>query len=127
MSERGQALVLGVALLGMIVIIAMVVLDLGFWCQRKAWVQNAVDSAALAGAMALPDEDAALESAIAWGEANGLQKGDLTIEFIDEDADGAADVVTVTAVVEVPALNRLLPAVSVHAVAAARKGGGLIE
>jgi hypothetical protein len=55
-SESGQALVL--AALAMVVILGFAALsiDVGYWYSQKREVQKAVDAAALAGAMELPDD-----------------------------------------------------------------------
>jgi len=61
-SERGQALVL--AALSMVIVMgfAAMAIDVGFWYSEKREAQKAVDAAALAGAMELPDDSVAAEA-----------------------------------------------------------------
>jgi hypothetical protein len=71
-EERGQALV--IAVLFMVVLIAMTsfVLDVGSWYRAQRAAQAAADAAALAGAQSLPlDPAAAVSAAVATGGSNG--------------------------------------------------------
>jgi hypothetical protein len=71
-EERGQALV--VAVVFMVVLIAMTafVLDVGSWFRAQRAAQAAADAAALAGAQSLPaNPGGAVSAAVATGGANG--------------------------------------------------------
>jgi hypothetical protein len=57
-DERGQAFVLTVVVLAMLMGMAALVLDVGHWYRSKRDLQAVADSAALAGAQALPDDPA---------------------------------------------------------------------
>jgi hypothetical protein len=57
-DERGQAFVLTVVVLAMLMGMSALVLDVGHWYRAKRDLQAVADSAALAGAQALPDDPA---------------------------------------------------------------------
>ena len=80
-SERGQAAVLTVLFMGVLLGMAAAVLDVGHWYRDDRRLQATMDSAALAGAQALPDDPAeadALASAYASKNGGGLDGVDIT-------------------------------------------------
>jgi len=86
-----------VAAAGMVflfLLVAAVVLNVGWWLRDKRDAQNDVDAAVLAGAQELSDESAASAMAEAWGAKNGATAGELVCcEFEDLSGDGAADLI----------------------------------
>jgi hypothetical protein len=71
-DERGQAFVLTVVVLAMLMGMAALVLDVGHWYRAKRDLQAVADSAALAGAQALPDNTAlAAQLAAQYAADNG--------------------------------------------------------
>ncbi len=84
-SERGQALILAVFAMVALLGFAALAVDVGYWYSQKREVQKAVDSAALAGAMELPDDYVMAESmARQYLAKNGVStsKGDtISITF----------------------------------------------
>ena len=98
-EEEGQAVFLAAGLLLLFLVIAAVVMDLGWWLHDKRDAQNDVDAAALAGAQDLPDEGLASAAAGAWAADNNvdLAAGDLQCcEFEDHTGDGLADLIRAT-------------------------------
>jgi len=72
-SERGQAFVLTVASLVVLLGMAAVGIDVGSWYQAQRHDQSVADAAALAGAQALPDDPAqAVSLAVAYANQNGV-------------------------------------------------------
>jgi Flp pilus assembly protein TadG len=70
-DESGQVLVLvAAAMVGFIAMTAFVV-DVGSWFHQQRATQATVDAAALAGAQALPDKNAATALAVSYGTKNG--------------------------------------------------------
>lgn len=93
-GERGQAAILAAGLLLLLLVIAAVALDVGWWLHDKRDAQNDVDAAALAGAQDLPDQGAASADALAWATKNDVAPGDLQpCEFEDRTGDGQADLI----------------------------------
>jgi hypothetical protein len=86
-----------VAAAGMVflfLLVAAVVLNVGWWLRDKRDAQNDVDAAVLAGAQELSDESAASAMAEAWAAKNGATAGELVCcEFEDLSGDGAADLI----------------------------------
>ncbi len=81
-NEGGQALVLGVLALVVLMGFTALAVDVGFFLRHRAVVQQAVDAAALAGAQELPDDAAAAEQlARDYAEANGIDPDSLDISF----------------------------------------------
>jgi hypothetical protein len=84
-QEFGQGLVLGTLAMVVILGLAAMAVDVGYWFSQKGEVQKAVDAAALAGAQELPDDAAAAEAkAREYLEKNGVDesKGDtISITF----------------------------------------------
>jgi hypothetical protein len=79
-GEGGQAMILGVLMMVVLVAITSLVIDIGFAWNEKADLQKSADAAALAGIYYLPeDTDAAYARAVEWAERNGLAEGDYEI------------------------------------------------
>ncbi|HEX6131425.1 MAG TPA: pilus assembly protein TadG-related protein, partial [Actinomycetota bacterium] len=55
-SQRGQAMVLSVAFLAVLLGMGALVLDVGSWYRADRAAQTTADAAALAGAQKLPDD-----------------------------------------------------------------------
>jgi hypothetical protein len=71
-KERGQALVLTVLALVVLLGMAAMVLDVGAWFHQKRHLQATADAAALAGAQFLPDDPGTAQSqAVSYGTKNG--------------------------------------------------------
>ena len=69
-------------LLALLLGFAAIVIDVGFFLQRKEKIQHITDAAALAGAQELPDDFVAAEdTAREWAVRNGLDAGDIDVEF----------------------------------------------
>jgi Flp pilus assembly protein TadG len=81
-DERGQAIVLTVLSLAVLLGMAALVLDVGAWFQQKRHLQATADAAALAGAQMLPDNPGgALAEALSNAGKNGggVAGADVTI------------------------------------------------
>ena len=87
--ERGQAAVLTVVFMIVLLGMAAAVLDVGSWYKEDRELQATMDAAALAGAQALPD-DTAEASALAeqYSTTNG---GGLDETEIDDEDHGRHD------------------------------------
>jgi hypothetical protein len=71
-DQRGQATVLSVVFLAVLLGMAALVLDVGSWYQADRYAQTTADAAALAGAQGLNESPAkAMEYALAYGAKNG--------------------------------------------------------
>lgn len=71
-NQRGQAMVLSVLFLTVLVAMAALVLDVGSWYRADRAAQTTADASALAAAQALPDDPAfAVDLAIEYGDKNG--------------------------------------------------------
>jgi len=71
-DERGQAIVLTVLSLVVLLGMAALVLDVGSWFHQKRQLQATADAAALAGAQLLPDDPGgASAQAVTYGSKNG--------------------------------------------------------
>jgi Putative Flp pilus-assembly TadE/G-like len=82
-NERGQALILMILFLGVLMALAAAVLDVGAWYRADRKLQATADAAALAGAHALPDSQAqAMGLALEYGDKNdgGVASNDVTFE-----------------------------------------------
>ena len=121
-DQRGQALVMSVAFLTVLVGCAALVLDVGSWYRADRHAQTTADAAALAGAQGL-NESAGLARTLAQDYADknggGVTSGDITITGGD----------TVRVQVNRPAPGFFaklfgLDSVRAHAVAAARVASG---
>jgi hypothetical protein len=81
-NERGQALVLTVLALVVLLGMCALVLDVGAWFHQKRHLQATADAAALAAAQRLPSNpSSAVTYAVAYGNKNGggVDAGDVTI------------------------------------------------
>jgi Flp pilus assembly protein TadG len=81
-DERGQAIVLTVLSLVVLLGMAALVLDVGAWFHQKRQLQATADAAALAGAQLLPDDPGgASAQAVTYGTKNGggVAGADVTI------------------------------------------------
>ena len=81
-SDRGQAAVLSVVLLVVLLGMAALVLDIGSWYRADRATQSAADAAALAGAQALPTNPAGASTlALQYAAKNGggVSAGDVTV------------------------------------------------
>jgi hypothetical protein len=77
--ERGQVLMMAVVLLPVLLGMAGMAVDVGSYADHRRQLQNAADSAALAGAQELPSSSAAVNAAENWGAKNGIAASDMTI------------------------------------------------
>jgi hypothetical protein len=120
MGERGQALVITVLALAVLMGCAALTLDVGVWYREQRQAQATADAAALAGAQALPANPS---NAFAWAQqyadsnGGGVTAADITLP--------SADTVAVTATRRPPSFFAsvfALGKVTVHAHAAARSG-----
>lgn len=85
-SERGQAMLITVLFLVVLMGCAALTLDVGSWYREQRQAQATADAAALAGAQALPtDPTAALNLAKQYADANGggAGTGDITLPSAD--------------------------------------------
>lgn len=84
-NERGQATVLTVVFLGVLLGMAALAIDVGTWYKQKRDMQAVADAAALAGAQALPEDPSGATSlAIQYASTNGLTLSPSDITFSDE-------------------------------------------
>jgi hypothetical protein len=91
-GERGQAFVLTIVFLACLMGMAALVLDVGHWYRAKRDLQAVADSAALAGAQALPD-NTALATALATQYSK--DNGGPTPEVVFTSKNLANDTITV--------------------------------
>ena len=92
-TERGQATVLTLIFLTVLLGMAALVLDVGSWYRADRDTQSTADAAALAGAQALPD-DTGQASSLASGYANKHGGGLSTVSF--SNSYGPNDTISVT-------------------------------
>ena len=79
-SNQGQATVLTVVFLVVLLAMAALVLDVGSWYRAKRAAQSTADAAALAGAQALPDPGTASSLAQQYAAKNGgIGTGNVTL------------------------------------------------
>ncbi len=80
--ESGQMLIMALMLLVLLIGFGAIVVDVGFFLQRREHVQHIADAAALAGAQELP-EDRVLAEEIAreWATRNGLDGSTIDVSF----------------------------------------------
>jgi hypothetical protein len=122
--ESGQAVVMVVLLLAVLLGMAAAVLDVGSWFRADRKLQATVDAAALAGAQALPESTGdAMALALDYGEKNGggLEAGDISFSTTVLPND----TITVEATAPAPGFFSQifgLASVEVHARAKARAG-----
>ena len=89
-SERGQAMLLTVLFLVVLMGCAALTLDVGSWYREQRQAQVTADAAALAGAQKLPtNPDAAVNLAQSYADANGggVLAGDITLrsDYVSND------------------------------------------
>jgi Flp pilus assembly protein TadG len=81
-DQKGQATVLTLVFLTVVLGMAALVLDIGSWYRADRAAQSTADAAALAGAQALPDDpSAAVSAALQYANKNGggVGSGDVTL------------------------------------------------
>jgi Flp pilus assembly protein TadG len=84
-GEHGQATVLTVVFLSVLLGMAALAIDVGTWYKQKRDMQAVADAAALAGAQALPDDPSAASTlAQQYASTNGLTLAPTDISFSDE-------------------------------------------
>jgi Flp pilus assembly protein TadG len=95
-AERGQAYVITVVALAVMLGMAALVLDVGSWFRTQRRLQGTADAAALAGAQALPSSPSdASQLALQYADANG---GDVLASDISiSTTDSSNDTITVAA------------------------------
>jgi len=81
-SERGQALVLFVLALAVLLGFTAMAIDVGLFLHQRRDLQNDADAAALAGAAYLPDADLATQKAQEW-VAKNFDDGDEVVKSIE--------------------------------------------
>src|SRR4051812_33103370 len=87
-TERGQATVLTLIFLVVLLGMAALVLDIGSWYRADRDTQSAADSSALAGAQALPDDTgqaAGLASSFAGKNGGGFQGATFSSSIASND------------------------------------------
>lgn len=96
-AERGQALILMVAVFTVIFLIAAIVIDFGLWFSERRGAQKDADASSLAGALELLSQDfvnpannnfaaiqqAAEDAAYAWAQRNGVPPQDVHNLVVD--------------------------------------------
>ncbi len=110
-GEQGQILVLAALMMGVVVLLVMAVVDVGFFIHERQTVQAAADAAALAGAQELPDDpNLAQQVALDYVAANGVDPGTVDITFactspqgVCDEAAGIYDTIFVTPTSKAPA------------------------
>lgn len=123
-SESGQALLITVLFLVVLVGATAITLDVGSWYREQRQAQATADAAALAGAQALPTDPAAgftLAQQYADRNGGGVTSGDINISSDVEPNDTVSVKVTRTAPGFFSKLFSIA-SVDVHASAAARAG-----
>ena len=85
-GERGQVLMMSVLLLPILLGMTGMAIDLGSYADHRRSLQNAADSAALAGARELPDKTAAETAAYKWGANNNVSASDMTVTVTAVDS-----------------------------------------
>jgi Putative Flp pilus-assembly TadE/G-like len=125
-SQNGQATVITVIFMTALIAMAAAVLDIGSWYRADRALQSTVDSAALAGAQALPENPAQAQAlALEYANKNG---GDVDVTEIKISSKAVPnDTITVDAKAPAPGFfSRIfgIDSVTVGAKATARAGGG---
>src|SRR3990172_12584140 len=94
-SEKGQALIVGVLMMGVVLALTGMVTDVGLAFLEKAKLQRAADAATLAGAELLPqDPSEARRAAQEIAIANGIDPERLTIDISRTSHDNDTIVVS---------------------------------
>jgi Putative Flp pilus-assembly TadE/G-like len=123
--QGGQATVITVIFMTVLIAMAAAVLDIGSWYRADRALQSTVDAAALAGAQALPENPVEAELlALQYAEKNG---GDVDVTEINlSSTNFGVDTITVDAKAPAPGFfSRIfgIDSVTVGARAVARAGG----
>jgi hypothetical protein len=123
--QSGQATVITVIFMTVLIAMAAAVLDIGSWYRADRALQSTVDAAALAGAQALPENPAQAQAlALEYANKNG---GDVDVTEIKISSKNVAnDTITVDAKAPAPGFfSRIfgIDSVTVGARASARAGG----
>jgi hypothetical protein len=123
--QSGQATVITVIFMTVLIAMAAAVLDIGSWYRADRALQSTVDAAALAGAQALPENPAQAQAlALQYANKNG---GDVDMSEITISSKVVAnDTITVDAKAPAPGFfSRIfgIESVTVGARASARAGG----
>lgn len=80
--ENGQILIMSLMLLVLLLGFGAIVVDGGFYLQRRERIQHITDAAALAGVQELPEDDGqARLVAEQWADRNGLSADDIDVSF----------------------------------------------
>jgi hypothetical protein len=122
-QQSGQAYVISILFLAVMLAMAAAVLDIGSWYRADRSLQATVDSAALAGAQALPGSTA---NASALASQYATKNGGGTINVAFKTKVTPNDTITVTGSRPAPGFfSKMLGvnSVTVHATATARVGG----
>jgi Putative Flp pilus-assembly TadE/G-like len=122
-QNRGQAYVISILFLAVLLAMAAAVLDIGSWYRADRSLQATVDAAALAGAQALPGSTGNA-SALATQYANKNGGGAMNVSFKSKVIPN--DTITVSGSRPAPGFfSKMLGvnSVTVHATATARVGG----
>jgi putative Flp pilus-assembly TadE/G-like protein len=121
-QSRGQAYVITILFLAVLLAMAAAVLDIGSWYRADRSLQATVDAAALAGAQALPDGTA---SASTLASQYAAKNGGGTMNITFKSKVFPDDTITVTGSRPAPGFfSKMLgiKSVTVHATASARAG-----
>ena len=78
-NENGQVLVVVALMMVVLISFAALIIDVGAMYLTKTNMQNAADSAAIAGAQALPNATNAINAAKNYAELNGAEKVNTTV------------------------------------------------
>jgi hypothetical protein len=123
-NEHGQAVVLMVISLAMLIGMCALVLDVGGWFREKRQLQATADAGALAGAQALPESWSTAKSlALDYADKNG--GGVLSASVTSSTTLVPGDTISVNAQKQAPGnFSRMLgvTSVSIHANASAMRG-----
>jgi Flp pilus assembly protein TadG len=84
-DERGQVLWLTAGLIAVLGGMTATAVDLGSYMADRRDHQNRADAIALAAALELPDEDAALAAANDWAVKNGVDPSNMTVTITPQD------------------------------------------
>jgi Flp pilus assembly protein TadG len=125
--QRGQATVITVIFMTVLIAMAAAVLDVGSWYRADRALQQTVDAAALAGAQALPENPAQAELlALQYADKNGGNVDVTEIAFSSKNPAVGVDTITVDAEAPAPGFFARIfgiDSVTVAAKASARAGG----
>jgi Flp pilus assembly protein TadG len=126
-SQRGQATVISVLFMTVLIAMAAAVLDVGSWYRADRALQQTVDAAALAGAQALPENPAQAELlALQYADKNGGNVDVTEIALSSTNSAVGVDTITVDAKAPAPGFFARIfgiDSVTVAAKATARAGG----